>query len=66
MIVKTVKELPKSVLNGLLGIEEMQGMADAGKPFQESDVIESHKPLLPFRRLVFAGLSAEYSLIYNE
>jgi len=66
VIVKTVKELPKSVLNGLLGTEELQGMADVGKPFQESDVIESHKPLLPFRRLVFAGLSAEYSLIYNE
>ena len=39
-------------------------MADAGQPYQVTDVI-GPKPL-PFRRLVFAGTSPGYCVVYNE
>ena len=63
--VKTVKAIPKSVLSHLLGQYPEDGMADAGQPFQRTDVLDSPKPL-PFRRLVFAALSEGYCLVYNE
>ena len=63
--VKTVQAIPKSVLNLLLGKDPLDGMADFGKPFQMTDVISGPEHL-PFRRLIFAAVSEEYCLVYNE
>ncbi len=62
-VVKIVQAIPKPVLDRLLGKGPLDGMADAGQPFQFSDVLRGN---LPFRRLVFAAVSPGYCLIYNE
>ena len=63
-LVTTVRQVPQPVQERLLGKDLRNGMADAEKPFQRSDVVG---PIpLPFRRLVFAAVSADYYLVYNE
>ena len=63
-LVYTVRQIPQPVQERLLGKGERQGMADAGKPFERSDMVG---PIpLPFRRLVFAAVSASYCLVYNQ
>lgn len=39
-------------------------MADAGQPYEPSDMV-GPKPL-PFRRLIFAGTSLGYCIVYDE
>jgi hypothetical protein len=65
VIVTTVQAIPKSVLRHLLGHGPEDGIADAGQPFQETDVI-SGPVRLPFRRLILAAISKEYCLVYYE
>ena len=63
-LVYTVRQIPQSVQQRLLGKGERQGMADAGKPFERTDMVG---PIpLPFRRLVFAAVSADDCLVYNQ
>lgn len=62
-VVKRVQAIPQSVLSVLLGKGPLEGMADAGQPFQFSDELRGN---LPRRRLVFAAVSPGYCLIYNE
>ncbi len=64
VLVKTVQALPKAVQHGLLGADIRSGMADAGQPFEISDMV-GPKPL-PFRRLIYAGVSSSYCFVYNE
>lgn len=69
-IAKTVREIPQPVQDVLLKPSaspldrRLDGMADPGQEWQESDVLGS-KPL-PIRRLILAATSAGYSLIYDE
>lgn len=62
-VVKRVQAIPQSVLSVLLGRGPLEGMVDAGQPFERGDVVRSN---LPFRRLVFAAVSPGYCLVYNE
>lgn len=62
-VVKKVQAIPQSVLSVLLGKGPLDGMADAGQPFEKSDVPRGD---LPFRRLIFAAVSPGYCLVYNE
>ena len=63
-LVNTVRQIPTPVQERLLGKDLRDGMADAGKPFERSDAVG---PIpLPFRRLVFAAVSAGYCLVYNQ
>lgn len=64
ILVKTVQALPKAVQHELLGADIRSGMADAGQPFEISDMV-GPKPL-PFRRLIYAGVSSSYCFVYNE
>lgn len=64
VLVRTVEAIPPLVSLPLLGKHPHQEMADAGKPFQATDVVMG--PPLPFRRLVFAAISARYCLVYYE
>ena len=64
VIVKTVSAIPKSVQRHLLGKSVEAGMADAGQPFQITDVISGKS--LPFQRLIFAGTSSGYCFVYSE
>ncbi len=64
VLVKTVSAIPPLVQKKILGSGIREGMADAGQPYQSTDVLES-KPL-PFRRLVFAGTSPGYCVVYCE
>ena len=64
VLVKAVQALPKAVQHGLLGADIRSGMADAGHPFEISDMV-GPKPL-PFRRLIYAGVSSSYCFVYNE
>lgn len=62
--VYTVRQIPQPVQERLLGTDVRQRMADAGKPFERSDAVG---PIpLPFRRLVFAAVSAHHCLVYNQ
>jgi len=65
-VVKTVNELPASVHDLLFQhvTSSLDGMADPGEEWQEGDVVGPK--LLPFRRLVLAANSAQYSLVYSE
>ncbi len=65
-VVKTVKQIPAAVQKalGLPAKDPLGGMTDAGQKFQESDMISD--PKLPFRRLVFAAVNAQYCLVYYE
>lgn len=63
VVVHTVQAIPKPVLSGLLGKTPLEGMADPGQPFQESDVVNGR---LPFNRLIFAAVSADYCVVYYE
>jgi hypothetical protein len=65
-IVTSIRGLPLGVRNEL---EKMFGnrtldIAEPGAEFQVTDVIT--KPNLPLRRLVAAGCSAQYCLVYYE
>ncbi len=62
-VVKRVQAIPQSVLSVLLGKGPLEGMADAGQPFERGDVVRSN---LPFRRPVFAAVSPGYCLVYDE
>jgi hypothetical protein len=53
-----VKLLPEAVRN------EIGDLAEPGANFQSTDVIRGKR--LPSRRLIFAGLSAKYSIVYYE
>lgn len=64
VLVKTVQALPKAVQRGLAGNDIRSGMADAGQLFEISDMV-GPKPL-PFRRLIYAGVSSGYCFVYNE
>ena len=62
----TVREIPEPVQRLLLPDRKqpLNGMADPGREYQESDLIGPSP--LPFRRLVFAATSPGYCLVYNE
>ncbi len=64
VLVKTVQAVPQGVQHNLIGKDIGDGMADAGQPFERTDYVIG-KPL-PFQRLIFAGTSAGYCLVYNE
>ncbi len=64
VLVKRVSAIPPLVQKKILGSGVRDGMADAGQPYEPSDMV-GPKPL-PFRRLVFAGTSPGYCVIYNE
>lgn len=64
VLVKTVQALPPAVQTSLLGSHGREGMADAGQPFAITDVV-GPKPL-PFRRLILAGTSLGYCIVYDE
>ncbi len=59
-----VAAIPLLVQKEMLGSGIRGGMADAGQPYEISDMV-GPKPL-PFRRLVFAGTSPGYCVVYNE
>lgn len=65
-VVKTVREISQPVQDLLLkyAADPLDGMADPGKEWQESDML-GPKPL-PSRRLILAANSPHYSLIYDE
>jgi hypothetical protein len=65
-VVTSVRGLPLGVRDGLeklFGSQELD-IADPGAEFQATDVIV--KPNLPGRRMVAAGCSTEYCLVYYE
>lgn len=64
IVVKTVAAIPLVVQKKILGTGVRDGMADAGQPYEPSDMV-GPKPL-PFRRLIFAGTSLGYCVVYNE
>ena len=66
-IKRTVAELPSSVQSELASLfgESVLRMANPGERYQESDVIESG-PRLPWRRLVFAGISEDRCFVHYE
>lgn len=64
VIVKTVAGMPLVVQKKILGSGIRDGIADAGKPYQSTDVL-GPKPL-PFQRLVFAGTAPGYCVVYYE
>lgn len=63
-VVKTVAAVPLLVQKEILGDGERDGMADAGQPFERTDML-GPKPL-PFQRLIFAGTSSGYCFVYSE
>ena len=64
VLVKTVAAIPAVVQKKILGNGGRESMADAGQPYQVTDVL-GPKPL-PFRRLIFAGTSPGYCVVYYE
>lgn len=64
VIVNTVSALPKGVQRLIVGTSIRGGMADAGQPFEMSDMV-GPKPL-PSARLIFAGTAPAYCVVYNE
>ena len=65
-IVTSIRGLPLGVRDGLQTLFGSQTLdiAEPGAEFQVTDVIV--KPNLPVRRLVAAGCSTEYCLVYYE
>src|SRR5262245_55587257 len=65
-IVTSIRGLPLGVRNGLetLFASQTLDIAEPGAEFQVTDVIVT--PNLPGRRLVAAGCSTEYCLVYYE
>ncbi len=65
-IVKTVREIPEPVRKQLIpdGKDVLNGMVDPGQAYQTTDVLGPK--LRPFRRLIFAGISQGYCLVYCE
>jgi hypothetical protein len=65
-IVTSVRGLPLGVRNGLQTLFGTQALdiAEPGAEFQVTDVVVN--PKLPFRRLIAAGCSADYCLVYYE
>lgn len=59
-----VAAIPLPVQKKMLGTGVRDGMADFGQPYEPSDMV-GPKPL-PFRRLIFAGTSPGYCVVYNE
>lgn len=59
-----VAAIPLAVQRKLLGKATEDKMADAGQPYQFTDGL-GPKPL-PSRRLIFAGTSLGYCVVYNE
>ena len=64
VVAKTVAAMPLPVQKKILGTDTRSGMADAGQPYEISDMV-GPKPL-PFRRLVFVGTSPGYCVVYDE
>lgn len=62
-VVKTVQAIPQSVLSRLVGKTAYDGMTDPGKPFNMGCIALAS---LPFRRLIFAAVSAEYCIVHYE
>ena len=62
-IVRTMQAIPQTVLHSLVGSDPAYRMADPGQPIQRVGDASSR---LPSTRLVFAGLSPGYCLVYNE
>lgn len=56
--------MPLPVQKKILGTGVRDGMADAGQPYEISDMA-GPKPL-PFRRLILAGTSLGYCIVYDE
>ena len=65
-IVTSIRGLPLGVRNGLQTLFGTQTLdiAEPGAEFQVTDVVVN--PKLPIRRLVAAGCSANYCLVYYE
>ncbi len=65
-IVTSIRGLPLGVRDGLQTLFGSQALdiADPGREFQVTDVIVN--PKLPIRRLVAAGCTIEYCLVYYE
>jgi hypothetical protein len=65
-IVTSIRGLPLGVRNELQTMFDSQTLdiAEPGAEFQATDVVV--KPNLPIRRLVAAGCSIEYCLVYYE
>jgi hypothetical protein len=66
-IKRTVAEIPATVQSALarLFVEPDFQMANPGEKYQATDVIESGPPL-PWRRLVFAGVSKDRCFVHYE
>lgn len=64
VLVKAVSAMPLLIQKKILGTGTRDGMADADQPYEISDMV-GPKPL-PFRRLVFAGTSPGYCVVYDE
>jgi hypothetical protein len=64
--ITSIKELPPGVRDGLRKLfdSETLDLAEPGAPFQSTDVIVT--PKLPGRRLVAAGCTSEYCLVFYE
>ena len=65
-VVTSVRGLPLGVRDGLQKLFGSQTLdiADPGAEFQATDVVV--KPMLPSRRLVAAGCSADHCLVYYQ
>ena len=63
VIVRTMRAIPQTVLHSLVGSDPYYRMADPGQPIERVGDTSNH---LPSTRLVFAGLSPGYCLVYNE
>ena len=59
--VKVFSAIPKSVQVKLVGKSALQGIADAGKPFNAAEALF---PDLPVRQLIYAGVSLSYCIVY--
>ena len=63
VIVRTMRAIPQAVRHSLVGSDPYYRMADPGQPMERVGDTSGH---LPSTRLVFAGLSPGYCLVYNE
>lgn len=65
-IVTSIRGLPLGVRDGLQTLfgSSSLDIAEPGAPFQSGDVVAT--PPLPLRRLIAAGCTAEYCLVYYQ
>lgn len=64
-VIRSVTQIPAAVQKalGLPAANPLNGMTDPGKPFEVGDAVSGK---LPFRRLIFAAVNAQYCLVYYE